>query len=117
MDSLKIEDFGFGWISVGGKRYSSDLVIYPDGRVEDAWRRSRGHRLKSDDIKELIESHPEVIIAGTGVSGMVTPDDALETQLARRGITFEAIPNEQAVRRYNALIGTRRVGCCFHLTC
>jgi len=31
----KIHSFRFGAIAVGGRRYHRDIVIYPNGRVEE----------------------------------------------------------------------------------
>ncbi len=112
-----IETCSFGIIVVEGKKYTSDLIIYPDGRVEDGWRRKRGHNLLSNDIKKLIESYPEVIIAGTGVNGLMKPDDKLEELLHKKGIKFIPEPNLKAMKIYNELSPKKRVGACFHLTC
>ena len=102
---------------IDGRHYHADLIIYPDGRIETPWRRKAGHRLTSDDIRALIESGPEVIIAGTGVSGLVKPVTALEELLERRGITFLPAPNDNATKIFNDLVAKRKVGACFHLTC
>lgn len=112
-----IDTCSFGVIVIDGKKHTSDLLIYPDGRIMEPWRRKRGHRLSSDDIRDLIESEPEFIIAGTGVSGQVRPDKALEKLLHQRGITFIALPNHDAMRQYNELCKRKRAGACFHLTC
>ncbi|RLI30667.1 hypothetical protein DRO48_02760, partial [Candidatus Bathyarchaeota archaeon] len=45
-----IEAYGFGYIVVDGKRYTSDVIIFPD-RVMDGWWRKEGHRLYVDDLK------------------------------------------------------------------
>jgi len=112
-----IETCSFGTIVIDGKRYSSDLIIYPDNRVEDRWRRRSGHALSGDDIGRLIKSEPEVIIAGTGVSGMMKPERALEDLLRKKGIAFISEPNQKAMEIYNELSSTKKVGACFHLTC
>ncbi len=112
-----IDSFGFGSIVINGKPFHSDLILYPDGRVQTPWWRKSGHRLVVEDIEELIASRPEVIIAGTGVSGLMKPDAVLENELLQKGIQFVAEKNEKAVEHYNRLIKVKRVGGCFHLTC
>lgn len=107
----------FGSIVIDGKEYGSDLIIYPDGHVDEPWLRKAGHRLSSDDIDNLIKSEPEVIIAGTGVSGLMKPDRELEKLLHQRGIKFLPAPNMKAMELYNELCPRKRVGACFHLTC
>lgn len=117
MESLTIERCSFGSLVINGRNYTSDLIIYPDGRINGPWYRRKGHRLSSQDIAELIESAPEVIIAGTGVSGGVRPERGLEDLLSEKGIQFIHAPNEQAREHYNSLAKKKRVGACFHLTC
>ncbi len=112
-----IESFSFGLIVINGTKYTSDLVIYPDGHVEDFWRRKSGHRLSTDDIDKLIKSDPEVIVAGSGVSGLMKPEKQLEKLLNQKGIKFILQPNQGAIEAYNNLLSKNRVGACFHLTC
>jgi len=117
MKTLRIEGFSFGSIVINGKTYTTDLIIYPDGHVVDSWWRKSGHKLSSDDIGKLIDSEPEVIIAGTGVSGLVEPDKELQKMLSEKGIEFIQAPNQKAIELYNELMSEKRVGACFHLTC
>ncbi|MBW1697078.1 MAG: hypothetical protein JRH18_06760 [Deltaproteobacteria bacterium] len=112
-----IESFCFGTLVIDGKTYTSDLIIYPDGRIVDAWWRKSGHLLTIEDIDELIQSQPDVIVAGTGVHGYMKPDDHLNRLLNRKKITFIADKNELAIKQYNSLSQNKRVGACFHLTC
>lgn len=114
---LVINACSFGSIVINGKRYTWDLIIYPDGRIAGPWRRKRGHQLSMDDIQELVQSSPDVIIAGTGVSGLVRPDKGLQETLSGQGIDFIAVPNHEAMGHYNELSSEKRVGACFHLTC
>jgi len=112
-----IEACSFGSMVIDGNRYSSDLIIYPDGRVAESWRRMEGHRLFLQDITSLVSTKPEVIVAGTGISGQMRPDRQLAQLLAAQGITLLAEANQSAVQRYNAMAVSKRVGACFHLTC
>ena len=117
MKSLRIDRCSFGSIVINGKEYTSDLIIYPDGHVMDSWCRKTGHKLSIDDIGGLIESEPEVIIVGTGVSGLVRPEKELEKMLSEKDIGFIPAPNQKAIELYNELISKKRVGACFHLAC
>lgn len=112
-----ITSCSFGNITINQTTYHSDLIIYPDGKIKDGWRRMAGHRLSADDIFSLIESGPEIIIAGTGISGMMKPDKSLTVWLGEKNITFFAKPNQQAVKLYNRFFMEKRTGACFHLTC
>ena len=112
-----IDLFAFGSMVIDGKRYTSDLIIYPGGRVRDGWRRSRGHVLTRADVQTMVEAGPEMIIAGTGIHGRMQPEPGLEKTLEKRGIQFMAGPNDQAVVWYNDRSATLNVGACFHLSC
>ncbi len=113
-----INSYSFGHIEVDGGKFDTDIIIYPDGRVEDSWWRKSGHTLALEDIADLVAAGPDVIIAGTGSSGMMNPEPGIETELARKGIILELLPTKRAIERYNALAREeKKVGACFHLTC
>jgi hypothetical protein len=117
LENEMIEAVSFGSIIIDGKGFTSDVIIYPDGRIVDSWWRERGHSLTKKDMASLIEMRPQVIIAGTGMSGLLTPESGLAGDLAEMGIEFLAAQNPDAVKLYNDRIGTKRLGACFHLTC
>ncbi len=114
---VTIERYRFGQIVINGRSYASDVIIYPDGRVEDQWRRRRGHELVAADIDSLVASAPEVIVVGTGASGRLVPDPRLAGDLDALGIRMEAVPSESAMTLFNDLKARYRLGACFHLTC
>lgn len=113
----KIDGCSFGRLIINGRTHTDDLVIRPDGTILEPWQRKRGHGLSLDDLRELIDSSPEVIVAGTGMSGGVKPDEGLEKALAKLGIEFIAAPNQETVKVFNELVSKKRVGAGFHLTC
>ncbi len=112
-----IEKSEFGSIQVDGKRYTTDIIIFPDGRVSDNWWRKHGHRLSLADIEGLIAAEPEMIVIGSGVYGRMLPETGLEEALRERGIELVMDATGEAITRFNALQSTRRIGGGFHLTC
>jgi hypothetical protein len=112
-----IEAIDFGSIVVDGKRYGSDLIIFPNGQIKEDWWRKSGHTLSLEDISDLIESEPEAIVAGTGIYGRMRPDAELERYLQQRGIAFYPQPNRKALDIFNKLSTEHSTGACFHLTC
>jgi hypothetical protein len=112
-----IEKSDFGSIQVDGKRYTTDIIIYPDGRVADNWWRKHGHRLSLADIEDLIAAEPELIVIGSGVYGRMLPETGLEEALRARGIALVIDVTANAITRFNDLQATRRIGGGFHLTC
>jgi len=112
-----IDSHRFGKMVIDGQKYDSDLMILPDGRVLDNWRRRQGHHLSFADIKPLTDTGPELIIAGTGTSGLMQPDPELAGALSEMGIDLIAKPNKAAVQLYNEQAGRGSLGFCVHLTC
>ena len=117
MDTLLIERLSFSTIVIDGRTYTDDLIILPDGKILKPWWRQKGHQLSLEDLRDLIYSSPEVIIAGTGVSGNMKPEKNLLKELSRLAIELIAKPNNKAIEIYNSMDPGKRVGACFHLTC
>ena len=112
-----IDSFSFGTMEIDGRQYTSDLIIYPDGHVQDGWWRARGHVLSINDIAGLLEKKPNIIIVGTGVNGRMKPAAHLNEYLAERDIEFLAGANDVAVKWFNEREASGTVGACFHLSC
>ena len=112
-----IDSYAFGRMVIGGKAYTSDLVIFPDGRILSPWWRLAGHRLQVPDMMELLATDPDIVVAGTGAAGLMRPASELQALLTARGIDFIAEPSGKAYLTYNLLEAGKKVGACFHLTC
>ena len=114
---MKIDSYSFGFMSIRGKGYTTDLIIYPDGEVKSGWWRKHGHRLIPDDLERIDEFRPDTIIIGTGANGrMKIPR---ETERYLQTICGNIIVEEtaEAARQFNTLNDSRRVVGLFHLTC
>ena len=114
---MLIDSYNFGKMVISGREYTADLIIYPDGRIQDSWWRREGHRLALADIRELVEAAPEIIVVGTGAFGRMKPEEDLESLLGEETIELIARPTGEAVRIYRENSREKRVGACFHLTC
>ena len=112
-----IESYSFGRMVIDGTRYTKDVIIYPDGSILSPWCRHRGHMLEAIDFKDLIAMAPELIICGTGAMGGMRPSADLKEYLEVHNIDFISQRSSKAVRTYNQLSGSGKVGGCFHLTC
>ena len=115
-----ITSYSFGRMVIAGRTYTSDLIIFPDGRIRDNWYRKSGHLLIPEDLAALTAARPELIIAGTGANGRMALADGLAPGLSDQGIEIRAMETARAVTLYNDLIAKgdgRPVGACFHLTC
>ena len=111
-----IDSYHFGQIVINGKTYSSDVIIFPD-RVQGSWHRSKGHQLSLEDITGAIAENPEVLIIGTGASGLVTVPPEVQKDIKAQGIKLIAEPTSEACNTYNQLSRSQRVVAALHLTC
>jgi len=111
-----IDSYSFGSITVNGRRYTSDLIIYPD-RVESSWWRKEGHNLCMEDLQDVLHYRPEVLVIGKGKPGLMAVREDLIEQLAQRGIEVHTAPTARAVKLYNRLSPDKKVVAALHLTC
>ncbi len=113
---MKIQDYSFGKIVIDGRTYTSDVIVYPE-RVDASWWRKEGHLLQSEDIAEVLDAEPEVLIIGTGYSGsMRVPRQTLDL-LESKGIEVHVALTRDAVSFYQELQRERKVIAALHLTC
>lgn len=112
---MKIESYEFGEIVIDGKIYRRDLIILGDKIVENWWR-EEGHFLKIEDLYEVFEYKPEVLIIGTGANGLMKVSDDLIKKLNEEGIEFYILKTKDAVKKFNEIKDKKKAG-AFHLTC
>jgi hypothetical protein len=111
----RIDDYSFGRIVVDGEEETHDVILLPQ-RVIRNWWRLDGHRLVLDDLADVLDELPELLVVGTGAYGRLTPDPAALERLRERGIEVEALRTGEAVLRYGAL-DPRCTAAALHLTC
>ena len=112
---MKITHYSFGRITINGKDYSSDVIIYPDF-VSPSWRRSEGHLLQKDDLDDIVNSKVSILVIGTGYYGaMKVPDSTLD-YLKSKGIEVHYRVTPEAVKLYKRL-ANKKPAAALHLTC
>ncbi len=120
---MKIEHYSFGRITIDGKTYTSDVIIYPE-RVNSSWWRKAGHNLEVDDLSEVINAQPQVLVIGTGASELMNVPKETLSHLESKGIEVHVEKTDKAVELFNKLQSEIRRGgkdkiviAAFHLTC
>ena len=111
----RIEGYRFGRLLVDGEEQTKDVIVLPE-RVLTNWWRAEGHGLVLADLEEVLEELPAHLIVGTGAYGRLRPDPKTLDELRERGVEVEALPTEEAVRRYGEL-DPGRTAAALHLTC
>lgn len=112
---MRITHYSFGSITVDGKTYTSDIIIFPD-HVKSSWWRIDGHLLQIPDLKEIIDKKPSILIIGTGYYGMMKVPDETIKYLKSNGIDIHIHNSKDAVESYNKL-SAKQVVLAIHLTC
>ncbi len=114
-----IDSYDFGVMVINGKRYASDVIVFPE-KIIDGWWRREGHKVYTEDLKEILEHKPklEVLVVGTGYYGLVKISPEASEALKSHGIELVAQPTGEAYQTFNKLLkSNKRVAGAFHLTC
>lgn len=111
-----IESYSFGQITIDSKKYTSDVLIFPD-RVNSNWWRKSGHKLCVEDIEEVIKEEPEILVVGKGNPGLMNVSSEVKELLKSKGIELIIENTKSACKRFNELIKSKKVIAALHLTC
>jgi hypothetical protein len=120
---MKIEHYSFGNITVGGKSYTSDVIIYPD-KVDSSWWRKEGHNLHVEDLRDVVKAQPSILVIGTGAYGVMRVPGEIVAHLESKGIKVHTAKTADAVDLFNKLQSKTGGGgkaevvvAALHLTC
>lgn len=115
---LKIDSFSFGKITIAGKLFTTDVIVYPD-RVQSSWVREEEHRPQISEFAEIVQAEPDILIIGTGYAGVMSIPDQIRNFLTSKGIEVRVDKTSKAVEMFNSLQGNPRekVIAAFHITC
>jgi hypothetical protein len=114
---MKIDSYSFGHIVIDGKAYTSDVIIYGD-RVDATWWRKEGHRLQPEDLVDVVNARPAILVIGTGYAGVMRVPKKTIEYIASHGINITVERTGKAVDLFNALQAQqKRVVAALHITC
>lgn len=111
-----IDSYSFGRMVVDEQTYTADLIIFP-GRIESSWWRKTGHRLCLQDIEEVLKEKPEVIVVGTGFTGLMKVEEEVIREVRSKGILLFIEKTKKAVQKFNETSTQKKTVGAFHLTC
>lgn len=121
---MVIEKYYFGSITIDGKTYNHDVEVRWTSEVLKWWRKE-SHLVDVEDVERALAHNPEVIVIGTGESGIAKITKRAKEEIEKRGIkliiniTGEAIKTFNLIQKESEKEGgkkTRVIG-LFHLTC
>lgn len=112
-----IEEYSRGRIRINGATYDEDVKII-GAEVVPHWWRKNGHRIDVEDIQDILDAKPEILVVGTGYAQnvQISPEAASRAKSKEVRLVAEATP--QAVNTFNRLLYEGKNVCgAFHLTC
>jgi len=117
----KIDKLSFGSIVIDGKKYRKDVLIFDDGTVK---KRKGGflmfgsHSIKREEIEELAQGGPEIIIVGTGTNGKASLAPQVEDWAKEKNLSLIIQPSYEAVAELNeSAEQKKKVAALIHITC
>lgn len=116
---MHIDYYSFGRITINNKTYTSDVIIYP-GRVDSSWWRKQGHYLQPVDLDDVVKAKPDILIIGTGNSGVMQVPEKTLRFLKSRGIAVNPAVTGKAVEVFNKMQVEKPdkiIVAALHLTC
>ncbi|UCD31520.1 MAG: Mth938-like domain-containing protein [Desulfobacterales bacterium] len=112
-----IEKYAFGQITINGISYTSDIKI-TQGRVIPSWWRQSGHQVGIEDIQDILDTKPEILVLGKGEPGMMSSKGSLREWLSQKNIGLIEEKTAKAVQTFNRLLAEgKKVAAGFHLSC
>ena len=112
-----IADFSFGRIVVNDQTYTNDIKIIHGQGVADWWRKS-GHRVDIEDISDILEAKPEILVIGRGSPGLMKSTVSLRAYLTANNIELIEKKSAQAIRVFNKFYRqTERIAAGIHVGC
>jgi hypothetical protein len=114
---MMIETYAFGHIVINGIRYTSDIKIV-QGKVLSNWWRKSGHKIVVEDILDILDSEPDILVFGRGEPGLMKSSQSLREFLNSKNIELIEVKTTEAVQTFNRLFKEgRNVSAGFHLSC
>lgn len=101
-----IDAHGPGWVSINHVPYTRSLIIMPN-RLEPDWVPESFSKLGADDLIQIFNLRPEIILIGTGTQQRF-PDIELLRQIGESGIGCEFMDTAAACRTYSVLMAEKR---------
>ena len=114
-----IQEYSFGKIKISGNVFNWDVEVWNSGEVW-RWFRGESHVIDVGAIGPALERRPDIMVVGTGHSGMAWITPEVEAKLQEKSVLLVEGRTSEAVRMFNVLLKnepTLRIVGLFHLTC
>jgi len=119
VDSPRVTDLAWGRLEVDGSTFK-DAKLFPGGARAWDWNETGTNHepgIQPADVEELLERGATTVVLSKGFHERlgVTPETL--RMLEERGVSAHVRQTEEAIRLYNELRETEKVGALIHSTC
>jgi hypothetical protein len=117
----KIDRTKFGSITIGGEKYTHDVVIRTNGEVKKRKKKlskavfGTSHTVSLDEAKHIYEKGAKEIIIGSGQNGMVKLSKEADEFFSSKKCKVDILLTEEAIKRWNE--SEKKAVGMFHITC
>lgn len=112
-----ITNYEFGKITISNNDYYEDVIVSWQGKVL-IWRREQSHNVSEKDIKKILYLKPDILVVGTGESGMMKVLPETEELVINNDIGLVVQKTPEAISFFNKSIKeNKKILGLFHLTC
>jgi hypothetical protein len=114
---VKINSTKFGSITIDGRVYDRDdnYIVSWDGKIIGLHTAER-HLFGKAELEIILKNNPEVIVIGTGDSGLLRVSEEVRSICQQKGIELMEIISREAIIKFNENLD-KRVVAFIHVTC
>ena len=109
---MHIDVYNYGNFIIDGRRYTSDIKIM---RKQVIFWEAEYNNMTLDNVRDIVMSSPEVIIIGTGFSGMLKVPPVVREYIEKRNVELIIEKTQEACRLYNELSNIKEVAAIIHI--
>ena len=118
--SPKITKLSWGKIEIDGNKVFKDVKLFPGGCREWNWQETDTQHspgIQFFDVQELLDNGAEIVVLSRGVLGRLKVQKEIVAKLESESIVVYILKTKEAVKLYNDLSKTEKVGALIHTTC
>lgn len=100
-----IEEYHFGSLTIDGQIYNDDVEIRSLSSKTEVldWQRDESHVIDADAVKRTVEQKPDIIIIGTGETGVARVTESAQQFIAEKGIKLIIDITGEAIKTFNVI--------------
>lgn len=117
----RFESIEWGAVVVDGEEFDYDVELTPGGELKPRTSEDKklgSHTFSKEEFVEMYEDGAEVVVVGTGTSGLAKLSSEAQAFLNEKSIEVVKSSSDKAIEEYNKLSGEgKKVAAIIHITC